>query len=96
MGELNVETTRLADLPVLTTRRACQLADCSRATLYRSGIEPVGKRGRTHVYRTADILAWLSSGLERSARRALPVEERRAQSSLTQSALERLSKLRER
>lgn len=56
--------TRLADLPLLTTRRACLLADCSRTTLQRTGPAPIGQRGRTFVYRTADILAWMSSGLE--------------------------------
>lgn len=53
----------LVDLPLLTTRRACVVADCTRSTLQRSGPSPVGKRGRTYVYRTANIIAWLSSGL---------------------------------
>jgi hypothetical protein len=58
---------RLIDLPLLTTRRACIVADCTRWTLQRSGPGPVGRRGRTFVYRTADILAWLASGIDVTA-----------------------------
>ena len=51
--------------PLLTTRRACLLADCSRFVLLRSGPPPVGKRGRTNIYETKAILEWLRSGIKR-------------------------------
>jgi len=59
------DVAELAALPLLTSRRAARFADCDRSTLQRSGPAPVGKRGRTFVYRTADVIAWMSSGLER-------------------------------
>ncbi len=45
--------------PILTTRRVLELADCSRSTLDRSGIKPIGRRGGTLTWRTEDILNWL-------------------------------------
>ena len=84
-------TAKLAELPLLTTRRAIILADCSRSTLQRSGPAPIGRRGRTFVYRTEDILRWLSSGIE-----AVQPRERKlpARSAENGNALERLAAIR--
>lgn len=50
--------------PVLTTRRVLELADCSRSTLERSPLKPIGKRGATRTYSTADVLAWMTGELK--------------------------------
>jgi len=85
---------KLVDLPFLTTRRACVVADCSRSTLQRSGPEPVGRRGRTYVYKTEDILRWLTSGIEtRAASASLPAARTRA-SAPSANALDRIASLR--
>ena len=68
---------RFADLPLLTSRRACLLADCSRTTLQRTGPAPVGRRGRTFVYRTDDIIAWLTAGAPRGSTVVAPAAQKR-------------------
>ena len=88
------EALRLVDLPLLTTRRACVLADCTRSTLQRSGPAPVGKRGRTFVYRTADILEWLTSGLDRDRAGDFDQRPRASLKPASADALDRLRKLR--
>lgn len=54
----------LTTLPFLTTRRVCIIADCVPSTVRRSPMVPAGRRGRTYVYRTSDVLSWLAGGLE--------------------------------
>jgi hypothetical protein len=85
-------STKLTDFPLLTTRRACIVADCSRSTLQRTGPEPVGRRGRTFIYKTADILAWLTGGIERQAERTALRPERRVVTA-SADALERLARV---
>jgi hypothetical protein len=53
-------THLIAELPpILTTRRVLALADCSRSTLERSGLKPIGKRGGTRTWSTEAVLAWM-------------------------------------
>jgi hypothetical protein len=68
---LRRELPFLSELPILTMPRVCLLAGCSRSTVNRSPLVPVGKRGRTKIYRTADVLAWLQSGLTSASAAAL-------------------------
>lgn len=49
--------------PILTTRRVLEIADCSRSTLDRAPIKPLGKRGGTRTWDTATVLRWLSGEL---------------------------------
>lgn len=53
-----------ATLPVLTTARVAILAGCDRSTVARSPLVPVGRRGKTKMYRTADVLRWVAGELE--------------------------------
>lgn len=94
MGARVQETAKLADLPILTTRRACLLADCSRSTLQRSGPEPIGRRGRTFTYSTASIIAWMSSGLDRPPNGGPTAPQRSRSAAPTSDALDRLRALK--
>lgn len=84
----------LTTLPLLTTRRVCILADCHRSTVKRSTLRPVGKRGRTLIYKTADVLAWMSGAIddERTANDTAPIRTRAA--SPSENALDRIASLR--
>lgn len=87
---------RLDSLPVLSMRRVCQLADCSRSTVLRSPLVPVGRRGRTPFYATEDVLAWLRGGLSpRSAPApATPIaEERERAASVVDQSIERIRRI---
>jgi hypothetical protein len=53
----------LMSLPYQTMQRVCILGDCSPTTVKRSGLRPVGRRGRTLVYKTSDVVAWLTGNL---------------------------------
>jgi hypothetical protein len=50
----------LLRLPFLTTGQAARLAGgVANSTVRRWGITPTGKRGKSWVYRTADVLRYL-------------------------------------
>ncbi len=63
MGKRKHDEPDLAKLPVLSTRRVCLLADCSPSKVSRSPLVPVGACGKTKMYRTADVMAWIAGTL---------------------------------
>lgn len=82
--------------PVLTTRRACLFADCSRTKLQRSGPAPIGKCGTTLVYSTQSIIDWMTSGLDMPAAEVVASTSHKPMrsSATTRDALERLRALK--
>jgi hypothetical protein len=77
-------------LPVLSTARVCELAGCHRSTVKRSPMIPVGRRGKTLMYKTSDVLAWISGTL------TPPTHEQQhdRKAADTAAALERLAVIR--
>lgn len=84
----------LTRLPLLTKRRVCLLADCSPWTVDRSPLVSVGKRGRSKVYKTEDVLRWIAGELEGRPANTNAAAPRMRAPGVSTDALARLEEIR--
>jgi hypothetical protein len=84
-----LEPSALLQLPFLVTGQVCVLGDCAPSTVRRSQLRPIGKRGKSRVYATSDVIRWLAGEPEKVAQPTGLVPRR--SSSSTSDALVRIA-----
>jgi hypothetical protein len=92
--QANRDAFDVTTLPLLSSRRVCIVADCHPATLARSPLRPVGKRGRVKFYRTSDVMAWISGQLGASDDTDVPTAPMPRSSTSSADALARIHAVR--